>query len=124
MPGLLRGEEMEPLYQANLEIGYPTPKSAVKYLDFVIASVRARNGKIIKAWHGNEETESHGTIKEPVRAFLRKLKRQGKINFFICSENYNEEDEASRYLIDRYPLARANDKDWGQGYDTYVMICL
>ena len=115
---------MEPLYQANFEIGYPTPKSAVKYLDLVIASVRARNGKVIKAWHGNEETESHGTIKEPVRAFLRKLKRQGKINFFICSENYNEEDAASRYLIDRYPLAKTNDKDWGQGYDTYVMICL
>ena len=77
---------MEPLYQANLEIGYPTPKSAVKYLDFVIASVRARNGKVIKAWHGNEETESHGTIKEPVRAFLRKLKRQGKSTFLYVAK--------------------------------------
>lgn len=115
---------MEPLYQANLELGDPLPKSAIKYLEFVIASVRARNGKVIKAWHGNAQTESHGRIKEPVRAFLRRLKRQGKINFFICSENYNEEDAASRYLIDRYPLAKEKDEDWGQGYDTYVMICL
>lgn len=115
---------MEPLYQANLELGDPLPKSAIKYLEFVIASVRSRNGKVIKAWHGNAETESHGRINEPVRAFLRRLKRQGKINFFICSENYSEEDEASRYLIDRYPLAKEKDEDWGQGYDTYVMICL
>lgn len=115
---------MEPLYQINLESGNPQPKSAIKYLEFVIASVRARNGKVIKAWHGNDQTESHGSIKEPVRAFLRRLKRQGRINFFICSENFHENDDASRYLIDRYPLAKEKDEDWGSGKDTYVMICL
>lgn len=115
---------MEQLYQVNLELGNPEPKNAVKYLEFVIASVRARNGKIIKAWHGNQETESHGALKMPIRNALKRLKRQGRIDFFICSEQYNEEDEASRYLIDRYPLAKEKDADWGRGYDTYVMICL
>ncbi|MDD6980505.1 MAG: hypothetical protein ACI4SP_03280 [Eubacteriales bacterium] len=115
---------MEPLYQVNLELGNPEPKRAVKYLEFIIASVRANNGKVIKAWHGNAETESHGALKAPIRAALRRLKRQGRVNFFICSENYNENDEASRYLIDKYPLAKEKDADWGSGYDTYVMICL
>jgi hypothetical protein len=114
----------ELLYQANVEMANPEPKSAVKYLEFVIASVRARNGRIIKVWHGNDETESHGRIKEAIRAALRRMKRQGKIDFFICSENYNEEDEASRYMIEKYPLAREKDADWGHGMDTYVMICL
>ena len=49
---------MEPLYQIDLESGNPQPKSAIKYLEFVIASVRARNGKVIKAWHGNDRNRT------------------------------------------------------------------
>lgn len=115
---------MDELYQVNVELGNPEPKQAVKYLEFVIASVRARGGRVIKIWHGNADTESRGRLKEPIRAALRRFKRAGRIDFFICGEDYTEEDEATRYLIDRHPVARSNDRDWGKRSDAYVMVCL
>lgn len=115
---------MDELYQISVENGNPEPKNAVKYLRFIIASVRAREGRILKVWHGNADTESKGRLKGPIRAALRKMKREGTISFFICGEDFCEEDAASRYMIERFPLSKKNDHDWGKRWDTYVMICL
>lgn len=115
---------MDELYQISVENGNLEPKQAVKYLRFIIASVRANNGRIVKVWHGNADTFSRGRLKEPIRAALRKMKREGTISFFICGEDFTEEDAASRYMIDRFPLSKEKDQDWGKRWDTYVMICL
>ena len=115
---------MDELYQISVEVGDPEPKRAVKYLRFIIASVRAREGRIVKVWHGNEQTESKGRLKAPIRAALRKMKREGTIRFFVCGEDFCEEDEVSRYLMEKFPLARENDDDYGKRWDTYVIICL
>ncbi len=115
---------MDVLYQTDLESGLADIVRVIKSLEFFIASVRARGGKIIKIWHGSETTVSHGKYKAPVRAAVRRLKREGRISFYIYGENFCEEDASSRYLIEKYPLARQQDADFGGGDDGYIMICL
>ncbi len=112
------------LYEIDLERGDPEIVRTIKSLEFFIASVRARKGKIIKVWHGGEETRTRGKYKAPVRAAIRRLKREGRVNFYIYSENISEEDAMTRYMVEKYPLAKQEDYDFGNGFDCYTMICL
>ncbi len=115
---------MDVLYQKDLEAGSPDIVATIKSLEFFIASLRSRNGKIAKIWHGGESSTSRGKYKAPVRAAIRRLKREGRINFYIYSENLNMEDATTRYLVEKYPLAKQQDYDFGYGIDGYTMICL
>ena len=115
---------METFYQVNLELGAPELKSVKKQVAYTIASVRARGGHIIKLWHGSGETESGGRLKEPVRALLRKYKRERMISFFILGEDFSEENEESRYLIEKYPDILDEDEDFGHRNAAYCLVVL
>ncbi len=115
---------MDILFNIDLESGYPDIVQTIKSLEYYIATVRTQNAKIIKVWHGGEETMSRGKYKAPVRAAIRRLKRENRVKFYIYSENFNEKDEATRYMIEKYPLAQMQNSDWGEYTDAYTMLCL
>ncbi len=115
---------MDILHSINIENSRPDIVEAIKILEYQVASLRARNVKIIKVWHGGNESMTKGKYKAPIRTAIRRLKREGRINFYVYSENFNEKDEATRYMIEKYPLAKHQNRDWGADTDNYTMLCL
>lgn len=115
---------MEHMRMVDLRSEKPVITATLRTLAFEIASARATDGHLIKVVHGGGGTACGARIKEPVRAFLRRYKRENKIRFFVPGESFSDSDTASRYLTEKFPAAREEDDAYGTLSDSYVIICL
>lgn len=111
------------IHEINLEIGSPTVISALKQLEFFIASTRVSKGRVIKIIHGYGSTGKGGKIRTAVRKMLKEYKEQDRLVLFIKGEDFSIFDPSTRYLIEKFPET-TNDTDLdkqNQGI-TYVLL--
>ena len=113
---------MEHLYEVNVE-GEST-SSVTRDMDYLTASIRARGGKLIKVWHGGATPDGKARLRDAARLHVRRLKRQGRISFYIYGEDLSWENEETRYLLDKYPRFEGQDSHFGTKSDEYFIICL
>ncbi len=111
------------IHEINLELGSPDRLSALKQLEFFIASTRASKGRVIKVIHGYGSSGKGGRIRGSVRRLLKEYKDSGRLTLFIKGEDFSIFDPSTRYLIEKFPetgkdpdLERAN-----QGI-TYILL--
>lgn len=100
------------IYTVNLELGRPDAQSAMKQLEFSLASVRARGGRLIKFIHGYGSSGTGGRIRTEARKLLNAYKNKGKITVCVYGENFSIFDTGTRYLLDRCP-SLSSDPDLG-----------
>ncbi|MFA5561329.1 MAG: hypothetical protein WDA00_01630 [Eubacteriales bacterium] len=103
--------------------GGVTAKSALKQTSFFIASVRARGGHLLKMVCPAEGGAGSSSLQNAMLRYLRRLKKEGRIQFFIPGESFGPQDEASRYVQDKFPFV-STDPDWNAGNRHIVVVCL
>ncbi len=84
--------------------GLPEAKTALKEVEFTLASVRARGGHLIKFLHDESLGSSRNRLREEVRRLLRAARKEGRIVLMIPGEDFSMADSATRYLVDRVPV--------------------
>ena len=98
-------------------------RSAMLFLDFSIASVRAQGGRVIRLIHGSaEEGEGRGKIRERLRTFLRRAKAQKRISFFIPGELLTPESDELLYLLETSDLDKQDLPKVADGRVTYIYL--
>ena len=111
------------IHEINLEIGTTSVISALKQLEFFIASTRVSKGRVIKIIHGYGSSGKGGKIRTAIRKMLKEYKADDKLNLFIRGEDFSIFDPSPRYLMEMYPET-SKDKDLdkqNQGI-TYVLL--
>jgi hypothetical protein len=91
------------IHEADLAESGGDIGQARRQIEFLVASIRARGGKLLKLRHSSE-------LKQGVRRYLKKLRAEERISFFVEGERFSESDVGSIYLVEKYP-AVANDPD-------------
>ena len=111
------------IHEINLETGSPTALSALKQLEFFIASTRVSKGRVIKIIHGYGSSGKGGKIRTAVRKMLKEYKETDRLTLFIKGENFSIFDASTRYLIEKFPET-ANDPDLNNANQgiTYVLL--
>ena len=84
--------------------GLPEAKTALKEVEFTLASVRARGGHLIKFVHDESLGKSRDRLREEVRRLLRAKKKEGRLVLMIPGEDFSMTESATRYLVDRLPV--------------------
>ena len=98
------------IYEVNLEQGYPTVDTAIKYLELAISRAKAYGYSIVKLIHGYGSSGSGGKIKIAVHKELARYKTKGKIREFIAGEDFSPFDSATQRVIVAYPdITRDSD---------------
>ena len=111
------------IHEINLELGSPDRLSALKQLEFFIASTRASKGRVIKIIHGYGSGGKGGRIRGSVRRLLKEYKDAGRLTLYIKGEDFSIYDPSTRYLIEKFPET-SKDPDLNnvnQGI-TYVLL--
>ena len=83
---------MNTLREVNIKYDMPTADQAVKRITFEIENARRLGVKCVKIVHG------YGS---EVRAYLERMKRQGRITDYIPGERFSIFDEATRAAFAR-----------------------
>lgn len=111
------------IHEINLELGSPDRLSALKQLEFFIASTRASKGRVIKIIHGYGSSGKGGRIRGAVRRLLKEYKEAGRLTLFIKGEDFSIFDPSTRYLIEKFPET-AKDPDLNNSNQgiTYVLL--
>ena len=99
------------IYEVNLEQGYPTVETAMKYLEQAISRAKAYGYPAVKLIHGYGSSGGGGKIKTAVQKELAKYKNMGKIREFTAGENFTPFDLATQRIISVYPDI-THDKDY------------
>lgn len=111
------------IHEINLEIGSPTAISALKQLEFFIASTRVSKGRVIKIIHGYGSTGKGGKIRSAVRKMLKEYKSDDRLTLFIKGEDFSIFDPSTRYLIEKFPeTSKDPDLDKQNQGITYVLL--
>lgn len=84
---------------------------------FAIASLRAREGKLLKVIHGADP------LRGKARRVLRRLKREGRVAYLVLGESFTENDSTTRYLLDRFPECK-NDEDFEKENGGVTLVAL
>ena len=92
-------------------------KQLLLEIDYCIASARYGKEPVIKFLSRSK------FACENLRRSLRAWKRQNKIYFIIAGENFREDDERTRFLLDRFPEEK-NDSDYGAGNTLATIVCI
>ena len=87
---------MNTLREVNIKYDMPTADQAVKRTTFEIENARRLGVKCVKIVHGYG-----GKIRVEVRAYLERMKRQGRITDYIPGERFSIFDEATRAAFAR-----------------------
>ena len=81
---------------------------------------------IASAYHAGDNLTKFITatpyLTEKLRACLRGWIREKKVSFMIYGEKYAENDERTKYLLDRFP-EEAGDADIGKGDPFITVVC-
>ena len=83
--------------------GLPETKTALKQVEFTVASVRALGGRLIKFVHDSSLGSSQVRLRGEIRRLLRVMRKEGRIQLMIPGEDFSMSDIATRYLVDKCP---------------------
>ena len=98
------------IYEVNIEQGYPTVDTAMKYIEQAFSRAKAYGYPVIKLIHGYGSSGSGGKIKTAFHRELNKYKAAGKIREFASGENFTPFDSATQRMIAAYPdITRDSD---------------
>lgn len=92
---------MNTLREVNIKYDMPTADQAVKRTTFEIENARRLGVKCVKIVHGYGSHGKGGRIRVEVRAYLERMKRQGRITDYIPGERFSIFDEATRAAFAR-----------------------
>ncbi len=111
------------IHEINLEIGSPDVNSALKQLEFFIASTRVSKGRVIKVIHGYGSTGRGGKIRSAVRRMLKEYKSTDRLTLFIKGEDFSIFDPSTRYLTEKFPET-SSDPDLNRSNPgiTYILL--
>ena len=111
------------IHEINLELGSPDALSALKQLEFFIASTRVSKGRVIKIIHGYGSSGKGGKIRSAVRRMLKEYKDTDRLTLLIKGENFSIFDASTRYLIEKFPeTAKDPDLNNSNAGITYIML--
>ena len=103
--------------------GLPGTKTALKQLEFALASIRARGGRLIKVVHDEGLGSAQVRLRGELRRFLRVYKKEGRILLMIRGEDFSSSDPVTRYLVDKHPRVEL-DVDMDKGNGNITVVCL
>lgn len=112
-----------PLKTIMLKEGLPTVTEARARLNAEIDAARRSGITALKIVHGYGSTGRGGTLREAIRASLRKRRKEGRIRAFVPGERWDSLDETARVLIEQCPpLSR--DPDLGRYNEGITLVLL
>ena len=101
--------------------GLPETKTALKQVEFTVASVRASGGHLIKILHDESLGASRTRLRAEIRRLLRVMRKEGRIVLMIPGEDFAMTDTATRYLVDKCPQVEL-DTDMDKKNDNITLI--
>ena len=101
--------------------GFPGTKTALKQVEFSLASLRARGGHLMKFVHDESLGGAQTRLRNEIRRFLRVYKKEERIILMIRGEDFGMADPMTRYLVDKCPQVELDwDMDKGNANITVV----
>ena len=94
----------------NLEKGHPIVEEAISRLDTAILKGQEGGIKLLRIIHGWGSSGTPSKIKPAVRRHLSQLKRQSRIEKFVCGDDYSELTVSGRQLLADHPNLRKSLK--------------
>ena len=78
---------------------------------------KTKDTKVLKVIHGYGSHGVGGEIKRSVKIKLEQLKKQRKIDDYICGEHFGETEKSSPYILENFPelLLDADLKNYNSG---------
>jgi len=105
-----------------LKEGLPSVAEARTRLNAELERARAARCPAMKVVHGYGSGGQGGSLREAIRASLRKRRKEGRIRAFVPGEKWDVSDPVARQCIEECPeLAR--DPDLGR-YNEGITIVL
>ena len=91
------------IFRVEIPEGLPGTKTALKQVEFALASVRARGGHLVKFIHDETLGDARVRLRSEIRRMLRVYKKEERIHLMIRGEDFSMSDNLTRYLVDRCP---------------------
>ena len=109
------------VYTITLAEGQPEAKSVLTQVEFVLASLRARGGHLLKLVHDESLGRSLVRLRGEVRRLLRAAKKEGRVLLMIPGEKFSAADDMTRYLIEKRPGVEL-DEDMDKKNDHITVV--
>ena len=111
------------LKEVNLKYDMPTADLAVRRATWAIQNAKTTGAGALKLIHGYGSHGVGGRIRVEVRAYLERMKRQGRISDYIPGERFSIFDEATRAAFAKCDdLRRDSDLDRANNGVTIIVI--
>lgn len=111
------------LSEVNLKYDMPAASQAVRRATYAIENGRRLGAGAVKLIHGYGSHGTGGKIRVELRAYLERLKRQGRIADFIPGEDFSIFGEATRAAFAKCPeLRRDSDLERANNGVTIVVL--
>lgn len=101
--------------------GLPGTKTALKQVEFALASTRARGGHLVKIVHDEGLGTARVRLRSEIRRMLRVYKKEERILLLIRGEDFSMTDNLTRYLADRCPQVEL-DPDMDRGNENITVV--
>ena len=105
-----------------LKEGLPTVAEARARLNAEIQQAKQAGVCALKIVHGYGSSGTGGSLRDAIRASLRKRRKEGKISAFVAGEQWSPFDETARVVLQACP-ALERDPDLGR-YNEGITIVL
>ena len=109
------------IFHIQIPEGLPETKTALKQVEFALASVRARGGHLVKIIHDEKLGAARTRLRSEIRRMLRVYKKEERILLMIRGEDFSMADSMTRYLSDRFPQIEL-DSDMEQGNENITIV--
>ncbi len=109
------------IYKIVIPEGFPTSKTALKQVEFVLAEVRAEGGHLLKLIHDEDLGSARDRLRTEIRRLLRVAMKEGRVQLMIPGESFSMSDTATRYLADRCPQVQL-DPDMDRGNENITVV--
>lgn len=108
-------------YRIEIPEGLPGTKTALKQVEFSLASLRARGGHLMKFVHDEALGSAQARLRNEIRRFLRVYKKEERIILMIRGEDFGMTDPMTRYLVDKCPQVEL-DRDMDKGNANITVV--
>ena len=101
----------------NIKEGFPPADWAVAKMEIEIEAYSKTDTKVLKVIHGYGSHGVGGEIKRSVKIKLEQLKKQRKIDDYICGERFGETEKSLPYILENFPelLLDSDLKNYNSG---------
>ena len=107
----------------TIKTGMPSVLEARARLIAEIAKAKSSGILVLKIIHGYGASGVGGTLKDGIRASLRKRRKEGKIRCFVAGEQWATAEEVARELLEACPeLQRDTDLNRYNEGITFVLL--